>query len=169
VVTLRSAWRLERPVRVQLRSDAQNMRSRHDAPGLHTVATLTDHICTATVCKDGALIAHRNISADVTPIKPLHTTLTPTSQPPLHVRSACRCALGRSLPFRSRSWIKFESPIVNGWRPENGYAGLFAGQSGLARNQGDRGEIAQRSALISPCPSNVSRRELSKNLAFESF
>jgi hypothetical protein len=68
----------------------------NDAPGLHTVAMPTDHICRATVCKDGALIAHRKISADVTPIMPLHTTLTATSQTSLRVRSACRCAL-RSL------------------------------------------------------------------------
>ncbi len=48
----------------------------NDAPGLQYA---NGHICRATVCKDGTLIAHRKISADVTPIKPLHTTLTPTS------------------------------------------------------------------------------------------
>ena len=142
---LRGAWRLKRPVRVHLRSAAQNLSSttlvgfspclcqrttsagrRRDfvataegrlatqasstctltigraksklknARGLHTVRMSTDHFCRATVCKDGALIAHRKNSTDVTPIKPLRTTLTATSQASRRVPSACRCAL-RSL------------------------------------------------------------------------
>ena len=43
----------------------------------------------------------------------------------------------------SRSWIKFKSPMLNGWRPNFGYTGLLSGQSGLWRNQRARKEKAQ--------------------------
>jgi hypothetical protein len=58
-------------------------------------------------------------------------------------RTSCCTILAVGIGFRSRSWIKFKSPMLNGWRPNFGCTGLLSGQSGLWRNQRARKEKAQ--------------------------